>query len=98
LKRSYDGRSPETSDHHLINTTVLEVNGHVSFEPLDSTFTFSPDPTSCPASFVGIFGFEARLTNISEHSLAAPVVQVRTLTTAVCCTMPRAGWGVLAPG
>jgi hypothetical protein len=62
---------PETSDHRLINHTVLEVNDDKRFEPLDSTFTFSPDPTSCPASVISGFSFEARRTNIRERSLVA---------------------------
>jgi hypothetical protein len=64
--------TPETSDHCLINHTVLEVSDYKRFEPLDSTFTFSPAPTSCPASVVRGFSFEARRTNIRERSLVAP--------------------------
>jgi FG-GAP repeat len=62
------------------NTSGLVVNDLVTFEPIRSTFTFTPDPTGCPAGFVGTFRFEARLTNVSERSLSALVVAVTTLT------------------
>ncbi|MCM3902702.1 MAG: hypothetical protein ND866_13435 [Pyrinomonadaceae bacterium] len=56
------------------------VNDFVTFDPFPATFTFKPDPTVCPAGFVGTFSFEARLTNISESSLTDLVVAVTTLT------------------
>jgi hypothetical protein len=56
------------------------VNNLVSFEAIPPTFHFTPDPTGCPAGFVGTFSFEARLTNISEHSVTDLVVMVITLT------------------
>jgi hypothetical protein len=55
-------------------------NDFVTFEPLDSTFHFTPDPTGCPEGFVGTFRFEATLTNISERSLLALVIEVTALT------------------
>jgi hypothetical protein len=65
----------------LINTTPGEVvNDRVTFEPLLSTFLFTPDPTGCPAGFVGTFRFAARLTNVSERFLGDLVVTVTTLT------------------
>jgi hypothetical protein len=56
------------------------INDLVTFEPLQSTFTFTPDPTGCPRGFVGTFNFEARLTNSSERSLSDLVVTVTALT------------------
>ena len=57
-----------------------DVNDHVTFEPIESTFIFTPDATGCPAEFVGTFSFEARLTNISTSSLSNLVVEVTELT------------------
>ena len=37
------------------NTPGVVVNDLVTFEPIRSTFTFTPDPTGCPAGFVGTF-------------------------------------------
>jgi hypothetical protein len=64
----------------LINTTAVGVNALVTFVPLPDTFRFTPDPTGCPATFVGTFRFAARLTNISNHPLTALVVQVAALS------------------
>lgn len=58
----------------------INVNALVTFEPIASTFTFTPDPTGCPEGFVGTFSFEARLTNSSESFLTDLVVAVTTLT------------------
>jgi uncharacterized delta-60 repeat protein len=58
----------------------VKVNALVSFDPIPSRFDFTPDPTGCPAGFVGKFSFEARLTNTSEGSLSDLVVAVTTLT------------------
>jgi aldose sugar dehydrogenase len=58
----------------------LVVNDLVSFEPTRSTFESTPDPTGCPAGFVGTFRFEAPLTNISARSLSDLAVAVTTLT------------------
>jgi uncharacterized delta-60 repeat protein len=55
-------------------------NDFVTFEPLPTTFLFTPDPTGCPAGFVGTFRFEARLTNSSDRTLSALVVEVIALT------------------
>jgi hypothetical protein len=41
---------------------------------------FTPEPTGCPANFVGTFAFAARLTSRSTHPLAALVVQVAALS------------------
>src|SRR5687768_17260816 len=41
----------------------VPVNDLVAFEPIRSTFAFTPDSTGCPPGFVGRFSFEARLTN-----------------------------------
>jgi uncharacterized delta-60 repeat protein len=57
-----------------------DLNELVAFEPIPATFHFTPDPTGCPEGFVGIFRFEARLTNTSEDSLSALVVAVVALT------------------
>ena len=54
------------------------VNDLVTFEPMPGTF--SPDPTGCPADFVGTFSFAAQLTSAREHLLADLLVQVTTLT------------------
>ena len=56
------------------------MNDFVTFEPIPSTFHFTPDPTGCPEGFVGKFSFEARLTNISDRTLSDLVVEVTTLT------------------
>ena len=56
------------------------VNDFVTFEPLPSTYQFTTDITGCPAGFVGIFSFNAKLTNISDRSLALLAAQVTTLT------------------
>jgi hypothetical protein len=63
----------------LINSGVM-VNNLVTFDPVPSTFTFTPDSTGCPEGFVGKFSFEARMTNTSESTLTALVVEVTTLT------------------
>jgi hypothetical protein len=47
------------------NSPGVEVNELVTFEPIGPTLAFTPDPTGCPAGFMGVFRFEARLTNIS---------------------------------
>jgi hypothetical protein len=65
----------------LINTTPGGVvNDLVTFAPLRDTFFFTEDTTECPADFVGTFRFAARLTNVSERTLAELVVTVATLT------------------
>jgi hypothetical protein len=56
------------------------VNDLLNFEPIRSTFRFTPDHTGCPAGFGGKFSFEARLTNINDSSLSDLVVHVTTLT------------------
>jgi hypothetical protein len=61
-------------------TLALLVNDLVTFEPIPSTFHFTPEPTGCPAEFVGKFSFEARLTNISDFALSDLVVEVTALT------------------
>jgi hypothetical protein len=61
-------------------TPTVVVNNLVTFGPIASTFTFTPNPTGCPAGFVGTFSFEARLTNTSDSSLTDLVVAVTTLT------------------
>jgi hypothetical protein len=58
----------------------MGVSDLVTFDPIPSTFTFTPDPTGCPEGFVGTFHFEARLTNSRARSLLTLVVQVITLT------------------
>jgi hypothetical protein len=55
-------------------------NDFVTFEPLPATFHFIPDLMGYPEGFVRTFSFEARLTNISEHSLSALVIEVTALT------------------
>jgi hypothetical protein len=64
----------------LLNTTAVGINALVTFVPLHDTFRFTPEPTGCPAPFIGTFRFEARLTNISAHVLAALVAQVADLS------------------
>jgi hypothetical protein len=56
------------------------VNDFVTFQPIQSTFTFSPNTTSCPAGFVGEFSFDARLVNVRDQSLTLLVIEVNTLT------------------
>jgi uncharacterized delta-60 repeat protein len=55
-------------------------NDVVTFEPLPATFHVTPDPTGCPEGFVGTFSFEARLTNSSDRTLSALVIEVIALT------------------
>jgi hypothetical protein len=56
------------------------VNDHVTFEPDPSTFTSTPDTNGCPHGFVGKFGFEAQLTNISQTTLSDLQVEVAKLS------------------
>jgi hypothetical protein len=56
------------------------VNDLVAFEPIPATFNTTSDTSGCPSGFVGKFGFDARLTNISGSSLANLVTQVTSLT------------------
>jgi hypothetical protein len=58
----------------------VPVNALVAFEPIPSTFAFTPDATGCPGGEVGTFRFEARLTNIRERSLSDLVIAVIELT------------------
>ncbi len=62
------------------NTPGVLLNDFVTFEPIQSTFTFTPEPAGCPAGFIGTFSFVARLTNTSPHALSALVVAVTRLT------------------
>jgi hypothetical protein len=64
----------------LNNTPEIVVNDLVTFEPFPDTFTFTPDPAGCPRGFVGTFRFEARLTNVSEHTLSTLIVVVTRIT------------------
>jgi VCBS repeat protein len=64
----------------LNNTPVVVVNDFVTFDPIRSSFAFTPDPTGCPAGFVGTLGFEARLTNASQRSLSNLIVAVTRIT------------------
>jgi hypothetical protein len=64
----------------LNDTPGVVVNDLVTFEPIGATFHFTEDATGCPPGFVGIFRFEARLTNVSERSLADLGVAVTRLT------------------
>ena len=61
-------------------TPTVVLNDLVTFDPLPTTFTFKPKPTGCPARFVGIFSFQARLSNVSEHALSNLIVAVTTIT------------------
>jgi hypothetical protein len=63
-----------------LDATFGPVNALVAFQPISSTFHFTPDPTGCPEGFVGIYRFEARLTNTSDGSLSDLVVVVATVT------------------
>jgi uncharacterized delta-60 repeat protein len=63
-----------------LDATFGPVNALVAFQPIPATFDFTPDPTGCPEGFVGIYRFEARLTNTSDGSLSDLVVVVATLT------------------
>jgi hypothetical protein len=59
---------------------IVLVNDLVSFDPLRSTFRFTPDPTGCPEGFVGNFRFGARLINTSDRLLSDLFGEVTTLT------------------
>jgi hypothetical protein len=76
------GDPREPSDFALVRYVEQQpvFNDLVSFEPLRSTFLFTPDPTGCPEGFVGIFSCEARLTNISDRALSDLVIEVIALT------------------
>jgi hypothetical protein len=86
LHPSYYGIRLRDEERLLLSNIVewlvatVEINALVTFEPVPSTFQFTPDPTGCPEGFVGTFSFEARLTNASDSSLTALVVEVITLT------------------
>ena len=69
------------------------VNALVTFEPVPSTISFTPDPTGCPAGFVGTFRFVAQLTNVSERSLSELVVTVSTLTNGALLQNAEGGPG-----
>jgi hypothetical protein len=56
------------------------VNALVTFEPMPSTYQFTPDTTGCPAGFVGRFSFDARLTNVSDQLLTLLAAEVTTIT------------------
>lgn len=56
------------------------VNDSVTFEPITSTFNTTSDSSGCPSGFVGKFGFDAKVTNISGSSLSSLVTQVAALT------------------
>jgi subtilisin family serine protease len=56
------------------------VNSLVTFELVPSTFNTTSDTTGCPAGFIGKFGFDAKLTNVSNSSLSSLVIRVATLT------------------
>ena len=74
-------------DHEVVTPRFIvewdvptNVNDRVTFEPIESTFRFTPDTTGCPVGFVGTFSFEARLTNTSASSLSNLVVEVTEFT------------------
>jgi hypothetical protein len=67
----------------VINTTAVAVNALVTFVPLRDTFRFTPDPTGCPADFLGTFQFAAQLTNRSAHTLIGLAVQVVALSPGI---------------
>ena len=56
------------------------VNDLVSFEPIASSFTTSSDTSGCPSGFIGKFGFDAKLTNLSGSVFTSIVTQAATLT------------------
>jgi hypothetical protein len=58
----------------------VPINELVSFDPLPSSFAFTPAPTGCGEGYVGEFRFEARLTNIRERVLSDLVIAVTELT------------------
>jgi hypothetical protein len=57
-----------------------KVNDYVTFEPDPSTYTFTQNATGCPSGFVGKFGFEAQLTNVSQSTLSDLQVEVAELS------------------
>ena len=63
----------------LINQ-IQAVNDLVTFEPDPATFEFIVNAAGCPSGFVGKFGFDAALTNISEKGLGNLLVEVVELT------------------
>ena len=79
---SSPGDPRETANFALVRYVERQLvfNDFVSFEPLPATFLFTSDPTGCPEGFVGTFSCEARLTNSSERTLSALVVEVIALT------------------
>jgi hypothetical protein len=72
----------ETSDFALVRYVEQQLvfNDFVTFEPLPATFHFTLDPTGCPEGFVGTFSCEATLTNSSDGTLSALVIEVIALT------------------
>jgi len=67
-------------DHGFIATMEANLNDKVAFEPLVESFTTVSDTTGCPPAFFAKFAFDAKLTNISQSSLANLVTQVSLLT------------------
>jgi hypothetical protein len=57
------------------------VNNLVIFQPIESTFTFTPNSAgSLDTALGGTFSFDARLVNASDQSLTLLAIQVTTLT------------------
>jgi hypothetical protein len=56
------------------------INDFVTFDPISSSYSFTPDTTDCQTGAVGKFTFNATLTNISEKELSDLMVEVDELT------------------
>lgn len=74
---AYPLSAEQVAAHYTAGATV---NHFVAFEPIPSTYRFTTDATGCPVGFVGIFSFDATLTNSSDRNLTNLQVAVAELT------------------
>jgi len=64
-----------------VTVPALEVaNTLVTFQPVPSSFSSTPDAVGCPVGSVGKFHFQARLTDMEAPSLFGVVVQVANIS------------------
>lgn len=75
------GARPTRIASFRFGTCAVLINEIVSFVPLTSTFHTTTDTSGCPANFVGVFTFNARLSNGSSNVLLSKVIaKVATIT------------------
>lgn len=64
----------------IAGVPLSKVNDSVTFEPDSSTYSVTSPRHRCPNGYVGVFGFEAQLTNVSQSALSDLHVQVAELS------------------